>query len=90
MNMLFRNFFYSVGFLTLFFLYGSDAGTVAFADFVRLVQSPIALKMALALTVLLIGLEFIFGRSAHVGCVSDRPAKLSNSGSFSQELCERK
>lgn len=58
MSMLFRNFFYAVGFTTLFFLYQADPNTVTFADLVRLVQSTPAQQLVLVITATLIGLEF--------------------------------
>lgn len=66
MNMLFRNFFYAVGFTALFFLYQADPNTVAFADLVRLVQRARAQQLVLVITALLIALEFTSGGTRRV------------------------
>ena len=61
MNMIFRNFFFAVGFVILMTLHGLDADTAQFAVLVRLVQSQTALQMVLVLTVILVGLDLIWG-----------------------------
>lgn len=76
MTMLFRNFFYAVGFTMLFFMYISDANTVMFTDVVRVVQNPRALKIVLILTVLFICLEFSLSGTP-------RPVRDSNSSASS-------
>ena len=58
MNMLFRNFFYAVGFTALFFLCQADPNTVTFADLIRLVQSAPIHQLVLVITATLIALEF--------------------------------
>lgn len=80
MNVLFRNFFYSVGLLMLFFMYGSDPSTVVFADLVRLVQSPIALKSVLVLTAIFIGLEFALSGSVYLPPASKTAVKGAERG----------
>jgi hypothetical protein len=67
MNMLFRNFFYAVGFTALFFLYQADPNTIALGDFVRLVQSIRAQQLVLVITAALIALEFTLSGSRRVG-----------------------
>lgn len=74
MNTILRNFFYAVGSTILFALHGLDAGNAQFADLVRLAQSPMALNMVLALTMLFLGLDVALGtaggRRASVGACS--------------------
>jgi len=73
MNMLFRNFFYSVGFTALFFLYQADPNTVSFADLVRLVQSARAQQLVLVFTALLVALEFTWAGFAWFELHPGRP-----------------
>lgn len=61
MNMVFRNFFYAVGFVILMALHGLDADTAQFAVLVRFVQSQTAMQMVLVLTAILVGLDLIWG-----------------------------
>ncbi len=70
MNMLFRKFFYAVGFTGLLFLYQADANTVTFGDLVRLVQSATAQQLVLIITVVLVSFEFTLGGSRKVGALS--------------------
>jgi hypothetical protein len=77
MNILFRNFFYGVGFISLFFLYQADPNTATFGDLVRLVQSARAQQLLLVITVLLIALEFACGSSliGRTPAMSSMPSK---------------
>jgi hypothetical protein len=67
MNILFRNFFYAVGITVLAFMYGADPSTATFGDMVRMVQSHNAQQLVLAITAVLIGLEFVSGGTRKAG-----------------------
>lgn len=74
MRTLINNFFYAVGFVLIAFLYSSNPDEIQIRDIARLVQSNTAQQLTFLLTLVLTGLEFMFGftftrsqRSASVG-----------------------
>lgn len=75
MNMLLRNFFYSVGLLVLLTLYGLDPVHAQFGDLVRLAQSSTAQHGVAVLTIFLIGIDLMFRRTGQTADVW--PLKIS-------------
>ena len=61
MNMLFRNFFYAVGFVLLAALYSLNPVDAQFGDLVRLVQSENAQRLVGILTIVFVAIELMFG-----------------------------
>lgn len=73
MRTLVSNFFYAVGFVLIAFLYSSNPDDLQIRDIARLVQSNTAQQLTFLLTLVLTGLEFMFGfpivRSQRAGSI---------------------
>lgn len=78
MNILFRNFFYAVGFTGLLFLYQADPNTVTFGDLVRLVQSGHVQQLVLVITAVLVAFELVSGRTQKASPSSGASAEGSS------------
>ena len=61
MRTLISNFFYAAGFVLIAFLYSSNPDELQIRDIARLVQSNTAQQITFLLTLVLTGLEFMFG-----------------------------
>lgn len=70
MRTLLRNFFYAVGLVLITFLYLSNPDDIQLRDLARLVQSNRAQELTFILTIILSGVDVIFGFSYN----SARPA----------------
>lgn len=81
MRTLLRNFFYAVGLVLIAFLYTSNPDEIQLRDLVLLVQSNTAQQITFLLTLVLTGLEFMFGFTY----TSARPA-VAVTGSKGQAL----
>lgn len=61
MMTLLRNFFYAVGLVLIAFLYTSNPDDLQLRDLARLVQSNTAQQLTFLLTLIITGLQFMFG-----------------------------
>lgn len=84
MRTLVSNFFYAVGFVLIAFLYSSNPDDLQIRDIARLVQSNTAQQLTFLLTLVLTGLEFMFGftfagaqRARAVGIATNMPAPIA-------------
>lgn len=84
MRTLVSNFFYAVGFVLIAFLYSSNPDDLQIKDIARLVQSNTAQQITFLLTLVLTGLEFMFGftfvgtqRARSVGISTRMPAPIA-------------
>lgn len=84
MRTLISNFFYAVGFVLIAFLYTSNPEELQIRDVARLVQSNTVQQLTFLLTLVLTGLEFMFGftfvrsqQAKSVGYAANRPAPFA-------------